>query len=162
MVEGPTHNRIRAMNDSSDLLDLRRDLAARQGRLLLLVGSGTDRLASDLARSWDQPVTSIGQQLAALEPGARPDLSAILTGSVFTDLDALFWSLTFNLEVLTLMRGVARRQPAAFAWPGVVQSGVASYSAPGRRDHYEATLEDALVLRVRPDAYAGETPYTME
>lgn len=144
--------------------DLRDSLAARPGSLLLLAGRGADQLAIDLAGAWATKVVSVGQLAAGMLDHRRTvDVSRLVSnGSVFTDLDVLFWEPALHLEVLTLLRQTAKRRPVAFVWPGSITRAIARYSEPGRRDFYESNLRDAFVIRPKPDAYPGETPYTME
>jgi hypothetical protein len=163
VVELPARDRDRDLSSTDDLSALRGDVASRPGRLLLLAGPGAVGLAKDLAAAWDGQLTSLGRRFADLGSESSADPSALLDGgSIFMDIDVLFWEPNFRLEILAFLRSVARKRPVAFVWPGEIKGGVAGYSETGRNDFYEATLEDAIVLRVRPDAYAGEPAYTME
>jgi hypothetical protein len=148
----------------ADGIALRAELSNSPGRLLFLVGDGADGLASDLARVWDGTIASVGGCVASAEErSVLLDAAALVAaGDILTDLDAIFWEPALHLEVLTLLRGVARRRAVAVVWPGAFDRGVLRYSEPGRRDFYEARLEDAIVLKARAGTYPGEVPYTME
>lgn len=143
-----------------DLSTLRDQLHAYAGRLLLIEGPGADGLAVRLAKAWGSEVVSVGA-VAASNEGAGPE-GWLADGAVFADLDVLFWRPGLNLEVVSALRQAAKRRPCAFVWPGSITGSTASYSEPGRRDFYEATLDNTMVLRARPDAYAGDAPCTVE
>jgi hypothetical protein len=87
----------------------------------------------------------------------------VATGRVLIALDVLFWRPWLHLDPLRLLRSLSRNCPPVLAvWPGAILGSQITYSATGRRDFYEATLEDALVLRPRAVTYPDEVPYELE
>ena len=131
---------------------------------MLAVGDHADDVAEQVARNWGTTVTRAGQVFAertALGEIVAPE-SLLAIGDVFTDLDVLFWEPAWHADVIGLMRQVARRRPAMFVWPGGIDNGSVKYGEVGRRDAYEAALDDALVIRGRADEYAGEEPFSIE
>lgn len=149
---------------ADEMKRLRDDLAWRPGSLLLIVGDGSDRLASNIAARLASPVTSVGSLAAeAVARGEDLDPVALIAdGSVITDLDVLFWAPALHVDVLSVLSRTARRRRLAAVWPGSISNDVARYSEPGRRDFYEKRLDDAIILRPKADSYPDETPYTIE
>lgn len=152
------------MTTMVDVTSLPGGLAWKPGPVLLIVGDGADRIASLIAEHAGSPVVSLGSRVAdALDRGGDIDPAELLTdGSVFTDLDVLFWEPGLHADVAALLSRVAKRRPVAVVWPGAITGGVVRYSEPGRRDFYEKRLDDAIVLRPKVDSYPDEAPYTME
>ncbi len=149
----PTPTSLRALN---------RDLANRPGRLLLLVGEDREVLAHAVAAAWGTQIDSAAERYVALGTSVVDPRQLINDAGVVADLDVLFWEPTYHLEIQTFLRGVARSRPVAFVWPGEIDGTTARYSEPGRRDFYEAELEDAIVLRARHGTFGDEPVYTME
>jgi hypothetical protein len=143
---------------------LRDELGGNPGRLALIVD---DDLVLDnaeaLARAWRVPKVQVGKTLtAAAEPGSSTEILRRLgLGSVFVDAEILFWR-DLRLDPVGLFRQLARTAPRAFLWPGGISSNIASFSRPGRPDHYETRLSDAIVLRALVPRFPDEPPYQME
>jgi hypothetical protein len=139
-------------------------LVWKPGPVLLIVGDGADRVASLIAERAGSSVVSVGSRAAhALAHGGNIDPAKLLEdGSVFADLDVLFWEPGLHADVAAILSRAARSRPVAVIWPGAVTGGVVSYSEPGRKDFYEKRLDDVIVLRPKVDSYPDEPPYTME
>jgi hypothetical protein len=80
---------------------------------------------------------------------------------VFIDCQVLF-DPTLEIEPIQLFRRLARRNPSFVCWPGEIRDGTFSYSRVGRPDHFEETVQDAIVLRPRESAFPDEFPFTIE
>lgn len=118
-----------------------------------------------LAALVDEQPLHVGAALAA-DPAAVDEHAVVelLAGAlVLTDIDALLWRPRFRLDVLRLLRVVARRRSGAVSvWPGTITGTVASYSVPGRRDHYSQTVTDALVLTPVPTTFDDDPPFEIQ
>src|SRR5579883_2349412 len=149
------------MNRSGDVADgtrwpeaamsLLAELGAAPGRLALVVGSEPDRGPLDaFARALDVPVVSVGRTLTEHPaPPASPSafaLDRLATATLLDDTDILF-TPELQIDPLLLLRDLGRRYPRIMRWPGTIQGGRATYSEPGRRDHHEWPISDAIVLR---------------
>jgi hypothetical protein len=146
-----------------EMMDLRALMTSPPSTMALLVGEGADKLAVDVATALGGQVVSIGGRFAEANGEVTPDATRLFDdGSVFTDLDVLFWAPAFHLEVMTLLRQITKSRSAAFVWPGTITDGIARYSEPGRHDMYEAPVERAVILRVKAEALPGDAHYTTE
>ncbi len=139
------------------------ELADRPGRLALLCGAGADRAAEMLGAATGWSPLRVGRVLTATD--APPDPEAVRTvlsdANLLLDCEILF-DPELGTDPLQLLRVLARRSPRVAVWPGRIEGGRATYSRPGRRDHYERPLSDAVVLRPRPSGFPDEVPYTLE
>lgn len=80
---------------------------------------------------------------------------------MLTDLDVLFWP-DLQLDPIGLLRRLSADGPVIAVWPGRVSGGRVSYSEPGRPDHYDEPLRDALLLRPIHVTFPDEAPYELE
>ena len=145
-------------------LALKAELEARPGRLALLGNqSHTEEAAKRLAEAWGTTPMFVGLALTASEtaPSAEFVAKKLSDGAVFVDLEILFWD-DLQIDPLPLLRQLARSGPRAFLWPGEIDGTSASFSHPGRPDHYEAQLSDTIVLRARAPRFPDEPPYDIE
>lgn len=140
------------------------ELRTRPGRLGILARGG--RLDSALAwlstaLGWD--IVRVGRVLALRDHPPTPDeIEAALRGShVFVDCQVLF-NHVLVIGPIQLFRRLARRNPSFFCWPGDIRDGTFSYSRVGRPDHFEETVQDAIVLHPRELAFPDEFPFTIE
>src|SRR5207247_118914 len=103
------------------------------------------------------------QTLAELDrPPAPEEIEAALQGShVFLDCEVLF-DVQLRVNPIQLFRRLARRHPFFLHWPGEIRGNTFSYSRPGRPDHYEENVQDAMVLRSNKSAFPDEFPFTIE
>ena len=142
------------------------ELRRNPGRIGLVVDDPLGKLMGAFADVLDVSVSRADACL--LTPYAAGDPGQVITrlvtlGNLITDLDVLFWKPWLSLDPLGIIRQVSRRRPGIlFSWPGTVHDGHASYSAPGRRDFFEAPITDALVLRPRVATFPDEPPYQIE
>ena len=146
--------------------ELLSELRRTPSRLALVVGDPSGHVAGALAERFCMTITHA--DICLLEP--KPVMShqevvdrLAAVGGLITDLDIVFWRPWLRLDPLGVMRAVTRRRPGAiFWWPGNVHGGRATYSEPGRRDHYEASLNDAIVLHPMPIQFPDDPPYRLE
>ena len=145
---------------------LLQELEAARGRVALIVSTPStdaadlvERLRSDLGVE----VVSLGRALANHpQPPSVIDVeSACGNGTVLTDLDLLLWP-ELNMAPWQLLAARAREHPVIAVWPGRVSGERAIYSAPGRPDHHDIPLHDAVVLRPRVTRFPDEVPFTTE
>jgi hypothetical protein len=78
------------------------------------------------------------------------------------DLECLCWQPWLNADPLRFLRLHARRHGVIAVWPGHVSHGVASFSAPGRRDHVAVSAAGVTVLRPVATRFPDEVPFTLE
>ena len=118
-----------------------------------------ERLRTDLGLE----VVRLGRALADRpQPPSVADVeSACGDATVITDLDVLLWP-EMHIAPLQLLAARARRRPTIAVWPGHIAGGRATYSAPGRPDHHDIPLRDAIVLRPRGTRFPDEVPFTIE
>ena len=142
------------------------ELRRHPGRFALIeTNAYTVEAAGRLAAMVDQQPLGVGATLTArldaVDEHAVVDLLA--PSLVLTDIDALFWRPRFGLDVLRLIRVIARRGPGAVSvWPGVIVGGEAQYSEPGRVDHYRQVLSDALVLTPLETTFDDDPPFDVK
>lgn len=142
------------------------ELDAARGRIALIAAASladadglVDRLRADLGLD----VVRLGRALAdGLQPPSVADIeSACGDATVIADLDVLFWP-DMNMAPLQLLSARARRRPTIAVWPGSIAGDRAIYSVPGRPDHRDLPLRDALILRPRRTRFPDEAPFAIE
>lgn len=142
------------------------ELKARPGRLALVVDDSYGQIMESFAGLLGIDVTRAGTRLLSQSPPATPDqvIEQLVTGSyLVADLDLLFWKPWLALDPLGILRTISRRRPGTvFHWPGTLRGNRATYSTPGRRDFFEATLIDAVVLFPQPVVFPDNPPYRIE
>ena len=142
------------------------ELRRHPGRFALIeTNAYTADAAGHLAAVVDQ------QPLGSAPPSPRASdavneqavVDLLAPSLVLTDIDSLFWRPRFGLDVLRLIRVIARRGPGAVSvWPGVISGGEAQYSEPGRVDHYRQVLSDALVLTPLETTFDDDPPFDVK
>jgi len=139
------------------------ELAANPGRLALLAGADTDAVAALVGRDLGVEVVRLGSAVSSLRlPPSEADLDAAVGhAGVVADLDLLAWP-DLAIDVLSFLRRVSRRHPLIAVWPGDITDARARYSAPGRPDHIDQALRDAIVLRPTSTRYPDEVPFRIE
>lgn len=142
------------------------ELRRHPGRVALIeAGEHTAEVAVRLASLVDQRPLAVGATLAT-HPDATDEQTVVdlLSSSVvLTDIDALFWRPRFRLDVLRLLRVIARRSAGvASVWPGTISNWEVQYSEPGRVDHYRQVLSDALVLTPLPTTFDDDPPFEIK
>ncbi len=142
---------------------LRAELADRPGRLALLCGAGADRAAEILGAAIGWTPLHVGRVLTAMDAPPNPEAvrEVLSNANLLLHCEILF-DPELATDPLQLLRALARRSPRVAVWPGRIEGGRATYSSPGRRDHYDRPLSDAVVLRPRPFRFPDEVPYTLE
>lgn len=141
--------------------DLVRELGGHPGRLALICGPQDARqTAALISEAANIPLVRVGQQWTA-EDGVR-DPTAVLSGTgCLLDLDILFWP-ELRIDPINALHALARRSVVLAVWPGTIERRWARYSVPGRRDYFEAELNDTIVLRPRPQRFPDQVPYEVE
>jgi hypothetical protein len=136
-------------------------------RRLALIGAATraeaDALVERLRSDLDLPVVRLGLVLGGrLSPPSLEDVEAACRhATLITDLEVLMWHQT-NIVPLRLLTSRASRHRTIAVWPGTITGGRATYSAPGRPDHHDIPLRDAIVLHPRGTRFPDEVPFTIE
>lgn len=147
------------------LANLREELARAPGRLCLVVGEqvASRQLLRSLAEQEGVEALSIGRLLTASESPSRfVDLQALIADASFLiDLDILFWPEARS-NALQLLRALSRKAPRFAQWPGALAGRRLIYSEPGRRDFFDAAIDDAVILRPRAVRFPDEVPYEVE
>lgn len=142
------------------------ELKRAPGRLALVADDANGQVTTAFAEMLGVAAHRAGTGLLGSTLPTAPDqvvdrLAA--AGPVIVDLDLLFWRPWLELDPLGVLRAISRRRPGTlFDWPGTISGDRASYSAPGRRDFFEATLTDAVILRPQPTGFPDEPPYRIE
>lgn len=134
-----------------------------RSRLALIVGEDAEGLATSLASVKAVPVARVGRILTedGAEPWREPE-QALRDYRVLIDVDILF-SPEILIDPIRLLSRMARRQPLVAVWPGQISDGVASYSEPGRRDHFESQVPDeALVVRTKTTTFPDQATFEVE
>lgn len=141
------------------------ELAAAPGRLCLIVGDPkeAEELLGLLGADLGLVGASVGSLVAAFEepPDADECEELLNRYDLLVDLDVLMWP-DLGTNPAALLRRLARRRPRIAFWPGDIRGQAAIYSEPGRPDHHDFALTDAVVLHPRKRAFPDELPYTVE
>lgn len=142
------------------------ELRAHRSRVAVLTGTqaDTDVAAARLAAAVGVEPTSLGGALADLPAPPTPaDIERIAAAaSVLVDLDVVF-APELDVDPIGLLHRLRRQHALLVAvWPGTVIGRRAVYSRPGRPDHTDGALTDAVVLRARPVRFEDEVPFTVE
>lgn len=144
---------------------LREELARSRGRFALIAEAPKlNDVLSSLESELDCIRCRVGRTLCAqTAPPTVGEIERLLqTNRLFTDLDVLF-APQLECDPLALMRRLARRAgPLACHWPGALSAGRATYSQLGRRDHYDARIDDVLVVRPVQPEWPGDPCYDVE
>ena len=78
------------------------------------------------------------------------------------DVEALCWDPWLSLDVRRFLELHARRSGVVALWPGRVKGRVATFSAPGRKDHERVELAGWSILRPVPTRFPDEVPFEIE
>lgn len=144
---------------------LLRELAVSPGRLALTVGNSSRSTIAAFAELLGCSPVSVGRTVTAGDPPQTVAalLSTLSGAQLLVDLEVLFWQPWLRLDPVSILRTIARRgMPLVSQWPGTAVGRTVTYSVPGRRDYYRASLEDAVLLRPRDRMFPDEVPYTVE
>lgn len=139
------------------------ELASSPGRLALVVGpDGAGELLRPLSEALDLEITSAGRVLTQGEkpPTAESARALLAEARLIDDADILF-APELALDPLGLVRDLARRHPVVLNWPGTIAGGEGAYSEPGRRDHYQRRLADAVILYPVAQHFPDQPPYNV-
>ena len=110
-----------------------------------------------------EPVSVTELGLAGTPAGTWQDLVKRLEGHpLLFDLEALCWEPWLPLDVRRFLHLLARRAGVVALWPGQVAGSVATFSAPGRRDHVRVELGGMTVLRPVATGFPDQVPFELE
>lgn len=142
------------------------ELRAARGRVAVISATtltGADDLVWRLSTDLGVDIVRLGLALADRpKPPSIAEIEAACgDATVVTDLDALLWP-ELHVSPLQLLYLLARRRPTIAVWPGEISGVRASYSVPGRPDHQDIGLRDAVVLRPCTTRFPDEVPFTIE
>lgn len=154
----------RAEPPMASVIQLIDELARSPGRLCLVPGFASGRaLLAQIAREVGHEPISLGRVITEeASVSKRIDLRSLLRDARFlVDLDVLFWP-AMKVNPLQLLLSLSRSKPLISHWPGEIVGRRATYSEPGRRDYFDSTIGDAVVVRPRSVGFPDETPYTIE
>jgi len=144
--------------------ELLSELRASRGRISLVRSAGplTATVSSLAAVIGEVPVW-VGESLtgSASPPSSAEALATLRGRRLLTELDLLFWP-SLRINPLSLLRRLAADGPTVAVWPGMITRRRAVYSEPGRPDHFDAPLRDALVLTPMPTTFPDDVPYELE
>lgn len=142
------------------------ELHAARGRVALIAAAApgdADALVERLRTDLGVGLVRLGGALAGSpQPPSVTDAESVCgDATVITDLDVLLWP-DVSVAPLQFLTVRARRRPTIAVWPGSIAGSRARYGAPGRPDHYDIPLRDAVVLRPRGTRFPDEVPFTIE
>ena len=139
---------------------------SRPGSVGLIAGDRADGLAvlHELGRVFGATPVSITEVMVSCTPFRRwEELAERLAGCpLLYDLEALCWDREPGLDLLRFLRLHARECGVVVLWPGRIAERVATFSAPGRRDHVRVVLTGLSVLRSVPTRFPDEVPFEIE
>ncbi len=78
------------------------------------------------------------------------------------DLEALCWDSWLRLDLRRFLELHARRSGVVALWPGRVVGRVATFSAPGRKDHVRVDVAGWSILRPVLTRFPDEVPFEIE
>lgn len=121
------------------------------------------QLLSGLAEKEGAEALSVGRLLTASEgPGEFDNLEELIGDASFLiDLDILFWP-DVQSNPLQLLRALSRRAPRFAQWPGALVGKRLTYSERGRKDFFDAAIEDAVIMRPKVVRFPDEVPFEVE
>jgi hypothetical protein len=142
---------------------LRDELMRRPGRLALTVGDTAAALLSTIGTALGVDVSSVGKRLTAeaAPPNPLGIHESLNDMTLLADIDILF-APQMRTNPLKLLWSLGREAPRIAAWPGEIRDGRATYSTPNRPDYFDERLEDAIVLRARPQPLPSDLPFSIE
>lgn len=138
------------------------ELSKRPGRTAL-VADGPQDAMEILAQALGRSLLLVGRALTESEraPSRAAILARLHEALLLDDTDILFCP-ELALDPLRLIQDLSRRAPRIARWPGSIQGTRTTYSAPGRRDYYEAQLSNAIILYPRQTSFPDEIPFSIE
>ena len=144
----------------------------RPGSVALVSGESaarTDGLAvlDDLGRALGTAPASVTEVGLSGSPArTSEELLERLDGHpLLCDVEALCWDPWLSLDVRRFLELHARRSGVVALWPGRVKGRVATFSAPGRKDHQRVELAGSSmwsILRPVPTRFPDEVPFEIE
>ena len=143
---------------------LLRELSGAPGRIVLVEGAAEiDHALDPLAEAWGEAVVSAGRLLTeSNDPPTARSVSTLLAEAVLIDDAEILFTPELALDPLALLRDLSRRHPAVMCWPGKIREGDAFFSEPGRRDHYQQRLSNAVILRPVQRQFPDQHPYLID
>lgn len=143
--------------------ELMNELASSPGRMALVAGPGAKELLWALGDALGAQITSAGRELTSTEGPPNPaSVRKALGDAILIDDADILLAPELRTDPLALLRDLSRRHPVILNWPGTIQDSEATYSAPGRRDHYQRRLRDAVILRRMDRQFPDQPAYRLE
>lgn len=145
-----------------DWFDLLHRLKVSRGTPVLVAGVNTTYLETFLTEMTSQTL-SMGQVASNLDKHEELLNSIDAHGdSVFLrDIEVLL-SHQLQIDVLALLRQLAKRRALFVRWPGNVSVGRVTYSQPGRADYFDHLANDLIIMRATQSVFPDEVPYELE
>lgn len=110
-----------------------------------------------------EPVSITEVAISRAPVGTWQELLERLDGrSLLFDLEALCWRPRPGVDLMRLLRLLARGRGVVALWPGCITARVATFSAPGRDDYVRVDLAGVSVLRPVPTPFPDEVPFEIE
>ena len=151
---GPWPGQARALAD---------ELASSPGRIALVVGATSEDPLRPLADALGLEVISAGRVLTSTsEPPTAASVRSALREARLIDDAGILFEPELALDPIALLRDLSKRHPLVLNWPGTVKGDEVSYSEPGRRDHYQRRITNAVILHPMPRQFPDQSPYRIE
>ena len=145
-----------------DIGEIWRILDEGTANLALIVGPDSVELATNLALSRGLEVGNVGILLTSENEAWNEPERSLRDCRVLVNLDVVL-SREILINPMRLLARLARRHTIVAVWPGEISDRVASYSEPGRRDHFESQVPDeALVVRTKTTTFPDQASFELE
>ena len=139
---------------------------SRPGSVGLVAGNRADGLEvlHELGRVFGSAPVSLTEVVLSDAPIRRwEELTERLAHCpLLFDLETLCWDRGLGIDPLRLLHLHARKLGVVALWPGRVTERIATFSAPGRRDHQRFVLAGLSVLRPVATRFPDEVPFEVE
>ena len=139
---------------------------SRRESVGLITGDRADGLAvlHELGRVFGVAPVSVTAVLLSPDQCRRWDelTERLANCPLLFDLEVLCWDRGPALDLMRFLRQHARDCGVVALWPGRIAERVATFSAPGRRDHVRVALTSVTVLRPVPTRFPDEVPFEIE
>ncbi len=151
------------------LLQLTKDVALLQSKLILLIGpplSGKSRLLNELADRTQSTVVNVGIQLSpqlALLPQRQRSLQAASLlrdlsdktareGALLLDNIEVLFDSSLQLDPLEVLKRYAHARPTVAIWPGQVRDARLVYSEAGHPEFRDHGIDGFVPFDIEPRA----------
>ncbi len=139
---------------------------AKRDQVALITGDRVlaTALAGEIAAVIGALPRSVSEVGLCPDPARSADEIAqrLADSCVLFDLEAICWQPWLQIDPGRFLRTLARQSGVIAVWPGVVESGLATFSTLGRRDHVTFSAAGISVLKVVQTRFPDEVPFTIE